>query len=109
MVVFCLIGLGVGHLLGGPAPGDRATLALSTAARHPGVAMAIARANFPDQTLVFPAVLLYILLNTIVSLPYTRWAARQPTGPSPSTDRVKKTRLITRTITRTKGQPQCQT
>ena len=58
MLVFCLIGLGVGHLLGGPAPRDRAMLALSSAARHPGVAMAIATANFPDQTLVFPAVLL---------------------------------------------------
>jgi BASS family bile acid:Na+ symporter len=77
MLVFCLVGLGVGHLIGEGAPGDRATLALSTAARHPGVAMAIARANFPDQTLVLPAVLLYILLNAIASLPYARWATRQ--------------------------------
>ena len=87
MLVFCLIGLGVGHLLGGHVPGDRATLALSTAARHPGVAMAIAKVNFPDQTLVFPAVLLYILLNAIVSLPYTRWAARQTARLSASADR----------------------
>jgi len=39
--------------------------------------MAIARFNFPEQTLVFPAVLMYVLLNAIVSLPYTRWAAKQ--------------------------------
>ena len=77
MVVFLLTGLGVGHLLGGREPGDRAMLALSTAARHPGVAMAIAKANFPDETLVFPAVVLYILLNVIVTLPYVRWAAMQ--------------------------------
>jgi BASS family bile acid:Na+ symporter len=82
MAVFCLMGLGVGHLLGGDVPGDRATLALSTAARHPGVAMAIAKVNFPEQTLVFPAVLLYIVLNLIVSLPYSRWAARQARGTS---------------------------
>ena len=85
MLVFCLIGLGVGHLLGGPATGDRATLALSTAARHPGVAMAIAKVNFPEQTLVLPTVLLYIVLNTIVTLPYTRWAARQTTPLPAST------------------------
>jgi BASS family bile acid:Na+ symporter len=77
MLVLCLVGLGVGHLLGEGVPGDRATLALSTAARHPGVAMAVAKANFPDQTLVFPAVLLYVLLTTIVSLPYVKWIARQ--------------------------------
>jgi hypothetical protein len=39
--------------------------------------MAVAKANFPDQTLVFPAVLLYVLLTTIVSLPYVKWIARQ--------------------------------
>ena len=77
MLAFSLIGLGVGHLLGGRVPGDRMTLALSTAARHPGVAMAIAKVNFPEQTLVFPAVLLYILLNAIVSLPYTKWAVKR--------------------------------
>ena len=81
MLVFCLTGLGVGHLLGGRVPTDRATLAMSTAARHPGVAMAIARVNFPEQTLVLPAVFLYLVLNLIVSLPYIRWAARQ-TSPS---------------------------
>jgi bile acid:Na+ symporter, BASS family len=77
MLVLCLIGLAAGHLLGDGPSGDRATLALATAARHPGVAMAIARANFPDQTLVFPVVFLYVLLNVIVSLPYIRWNARQ--------------------------------
>ena len=74
MLVFSLTGLGVGHLLGDGAPGDRATLALATAARHPGVALAIAVTNFPDETLVLPALLLYVLLSTIVSVPYSRWA-----------------------------------
>jgi bile acid:Na+ symporter, BASS family len=53
---FIVVGLTVGHLLGGPDPGDRTVLALSTASRHPGVALAIADANFPDQKLVLPAV-----------------------------------------------------
>ena len=81
MLVFSLTGLVVGHLFGDGAPGDRATLALATAARHPGVALAIGVANFPDQTLVLPALLLYVLLSTIVSVPYFRWAtASLPKG-----------------------------
>ncbi len=87
MLVFCLIGLGAGHLLGGRVPGDRTMLALATASRHPGVAMAIAKANFPEQTLVFPAVLLYVLLTTIVSLPYIKWATTQTARLSASTGR----------------------
>ena len=89
MLVFCLTGLGVGHLLGGRVPSDRATLAMSTAARHPGVAMAIARVNFPEHTLVLPAVLLYMLLNLLVSLPYIRWAARQRTRSPTSVTRPR--------------------
>ena len=93
MLAFCLIGLAVGHLLGGPAASDRMTLALSTAARHPGVAMAIVKANFPGQTLVFPVVLLYIVLSTIVTLPYIRWVTRQTTSSPAPTGPSRRTRL----------------
>ncbi len=89
MLVFCVTGLGVGHLLGGRVSSDRATLAMSTAARHPGVALAIARVNFPDHTLVLPAVLLYMVLNLLVSLPYIRWAARQTTRSPTSVTRPR--------------------
>jgi BASS family bile acid:Na+ symporter len=47
LAAFVLIGLAVGHLLGGPDQEDRTVLALSTASRHPGVALAIAHASFP--------------------------------------------------------------
>ena len=49
---FVAIGLIVGHLLGGADPEDRVVLALSTASRHSGVALAIATANFPQETSV---------------------------------------------------------
>src|SRR5882672_4433014 len=39
---FILTGLAAGHLLGGPTPEDHSVQALSTAFRHPGIAMAIA-------------------------------------------------------------------
>ncbi len=70
---FVLVGLAVGHLLGGPDPEDRAVLALSTACRHPGIALAIAHASFPGQKLVLAAVLLYLLVSAIVSIPYLAW------------------------------------
>ena len=72
MVAFAIIALVAGHLLGGPLPGNRAALALATSARHPGVAMAIASANFPGQKLVMPAILIYALLSMVVSIPYLK-------------------------------------
>jgi bile acid:Na+ symporter, BASS family len=76
MAVFLLAGYAVGHLLGGPEPEDRAVLALCTASRHPGLAMAIAHATFPGQKQVFGAVLLYILVNIIVWALYRAWRRR---------------------------------
>jgi BASS family bile acid:Na+ symporter len=56
-----------GTLLGGPELNHRIVLALSTASRHPGVAMAIVSANIPNQKLALPAILLYLTVSTIVS------------------------------------------
>ena len=66
-------GLAAGHLLGGPQSEDRTALALSTSSRHPAVALAMASANFPDQKLIPAAILLYLIVNAIVSLPYLAW------------------------------------
>jgi bile acid:Na+ symporter, BASS family len=73
---FIIVGLAAGQLLGGPDPADRTVLALSTASRHPGVALAIASANFPEQKLVLPAVLLYLITGAILSIPYSKWRRR---------------------------------
>jgi bile acid:Na+ symporter, BASS family len=48
-------------------------LALATSSRHPGVALAIATANFPDEKLVLPAVLMFLLAGAILSIPYVKW------------------------------------
>lgn len=78
-----LLGLAAGHLLGGPLPGDRTVLALSTATRHPGVAFAIAQASFPDRPEVPAGILLYFLVGAIVSVPYVKWRARAGTPAAP--------------------------
>ncbi len=80
MLVFALVALATGHLLGGPNPGDRTVLALSTATRHPGIAIAIASANFPNQKLAPAAVLLYLLVSAIAAKFYLVWAARRQPG-----------------------------
>ncbi len=75
---FVLVGLVAGHLLGGPNPGDRSTLALSAAIRHPGVAMAVAAAVFPDQKKhIMAAILLYLLVSAVVALPYLSWCRKR--------------------------------
>jgi BASS family bile acid:Na+ symporter len=79
IVAFSLVGLVVGHLLGGPDSDDCAVLALATASRHPGVALAIASANFPGEKVVPAAVLLYLIVSAIVSIPYLTWR-RRPHG-----------------------------
>jgi BASS family bile acid:Na+ symporter len=80
LAAFVLVGLGVGHSLGGPAPENRTSLALSTASRHPGIALALAQANFPEQKLAMAAVLLYLLVNAFVSIPYLLSTKRRRLG-----------------------------
>ena len=77
IAAFIVVGLAAGHLLGGPEPEDRTVLALSASSRHPAVALAIAVASFPEQKLVLAAILLYLMLNAVVSLPYLAWRRRR--------------------------------
>lgn len=64
-VLLVAAGLIAGHLLGGRRAEDRVGLALSTAARHPGVAAAAAAVIAPGELLVLAAVLLYSLLGML--------------------------------------------
>jgi bile acid:Na+ symporter, BASS family len=74
---FALAGLAAGHLFGGPEPEDRTVLALYSSARHPGVAIAIAQANFPELNQAVAAALLALIVAAIVSAPYLKWTKRQ--------------------------------
>ena len=76
-VAFTLVALVAGHFFGGPNSNDRAALAVATATRHPGVAIAIATANFPGQRLPAAAVLLYLLVSAVVFVPYGYWRRQQ--------------------------------
>jgi BASS family bile acid:Na+ symporter len=75
LVAFVVVGLLVGHVLGGPDPEHSVVLALSTACRHPAIALLVASANFPNERFV-GTILLYLILNAIVGLPYLAWQRR---------------------------------
>ena len=77
LVAFALIGLAVGHWLGGPDSGERTVLALATSARHPGVAIAIASLNFPDQKGALIVVLFHLIVSTVISAPYVKWRTQE--------------------------------
>jgi len=67
LAAFAMIGYMIGRLFGGPDPEDRSVLAQATASRHPGLALAIAHANFPQQKLVVPTVVLYLIVSGVVT------------------------------------------
>jgi bile acid:Na+ symporter, BASS family len=84
LAVLAAIGLGVGHLLGGPLPGDRTVLAISTSSRHPAVALAIATSGPLTADLVkqeLAIILLYVLAAMILAIPYKKWRARTAGAP----------------------------
>ena len=70
VTVFVLVGLGVGHWLGGPQPDNATVLALSTASRHPAIALAVAKLNFPDEPRLGATILLYLILLAVLTVPY---------------------------------------
>jgi bile acid:Na+ symporter, BASS family len=72
LLVFVVAGFLVGHLMAGRHHGHALVLALTSACRHPAIALALASANFPDEQ--FPGtILLYVILNAVVGLIYLVW------------------------------------
>jgi BASS family bile acid:Na+ symporter len=75
IVAFTIVGLAIGHALGGPDPDERTVLALATSSRHPAIAVAVAH-NFPDRPALLAAVLLSLLVGAVVCGPYVKWRGR---------------------------------
>jgi bile acid:Na+ symporter, BASS family len=75
ILAIVVAGLGIGHVLGGPDPEDRTSLALACASRHPGVALAIVHANYANLK-VGAALVLFLLVAAVATLPYKRWRER---------------------------------
>ena len=80
MLVFVVVGLLAGHLMGGPREEHETVLAVATGARHPAIALAIARGNFPDEPDLVATLLLYLLISGAVGASYMAWQKRQAAG-----------------------------
>lgn len=68
--------MAVGHLLGGPHADERSALAMASAMRHPGVALAIIGLNAPDEPGAAAGVLFYLLIATLLTTLYGLWVRR---------------------------------
>jgi len=87
ILAWTIVSLVVGHSLGGPDPADRSVLALASANRHPGVAMAIAGAivTAEQKPALSAAVLFCFLVSTLLTGPYVAWRKKSGvTVPSPA-------------------------
>ena len=67
--------LAVGHLLGGPEPATRTAVAITSAARNPGLALLVAAVNAAPPG-IKAAVLAYLVISVLVVVPYVAWRSR---------------------------------
>lgn len=75
IVLFVVVGLAVGHFLGGPSRHTSVVLALATACRHPVVALTIASSSAPGSPFG-GTILLYVVVASLVATPYLMFQHR---------------------------------
>lgn len=86
LTAMIVAGLVAGYLLAGGGVEERVGLALASAARHPGLAITIATATFPDEKLAPAAILLSTIIGAITSVPLLRRIeAMDGVPPAPET------------------------
>ncbi len=85
MATVVTVSMAIGHWLGPGDAAERTTLAMESAARHPGLAMTIATLNFsPQQALpvLVPYLVVFMVLTTIYLAWRKRRSARTSTEPA---------------------------
>ena len=79
IAIVSALALLVGHTLGGPEPGTRTAVAISSAARNPGLALLVATLNRAAPE-VGATVLAYLVVAAATVLPYGIWRYRLGSG-----------------------------
>jgi BASS family bile acid:Na+ symporter len=74
--------LAIGHLFGGPVPGNRAALAVASTTRHVGLALLIGT-NL-RSTAPLSLVAAYVVATALVSIPYIRWQRARLASGAPA-------------------------
>lgn len=70
-----VLALAAGHALGGPEPATRTAVAISSAARNPGLALMVATLN-PAPPEVGAVIMTYLLVSAVTIAPYVAWRLR---------------------------------
>jgi BASS family bile acid:Na+ symporter len=84
MIVFVVLALAIGDLLGQPEREHSIVLALSAASHHPAIALAIASANLPNEQIA-GTILLYLVVNLVIGGLYIAWQHRSARSTMVST------------------------
>ena len=71
LAALALVATAIGHLVGGPDPGERTALGVACASRHVGIAMLAASATPGKATIAL--VLAYLVMAALVTIPYLKW------------------------------------
>jgi hypothetical protein len=82
IVVVTLCALAIGHALGGPAPATRTAVAVSSAARNPGLALLVVAFNQAPPE-VGRLVLAYLVVSAATIFPYVVWRRAARRAPRP--------------------------
>jgi len=73
MAVMVAAALAIGYLMAGPEPRERTTVALVTSMRNPGLALLFATTYGTGMPGLKLAVLAYLLVTVLLSIPFLRW------------------------------------
>ncbi len=88
IVIVTILALAVGHLLGGPDPATRTSIAISSAARNPGLALLVATLNAASPA-INATVLAYLVIAALTVLPYVMWRRRVAAHTPPAMDHTR--------------------
>lgn len=81
IVIVTALAVGVGHLLGGPEPATRTAVAITSAARNPGLALLVAALNRAPPEIT-ATILAYLLVSAATLIPYVAWRRRAAPPPA---------------------------
>jgi len=83
IVTATFLALVVGHLMGGPEPATRTAIAISSAARNPGLALLVATLNRAPPAIT-ATVLAYFVIAALTLIPYVAWRRRAGAAAVPA-------------------------
>ena len=81
IVIVTMLAVGIGHLLGGPEPATRTAVAITSAARNPGLALLVVALNRAPPEIT-ATILAYLLVSAATLIPYVAWRRRAATPPA---------------------------